>query len=46
MGDMFSSSQSDADVKMWHKGIHIIDVPVAVQEPNYDEYYKVGYVHL
>ncbi|ORY18869.1 hypothetical protein BCR34DRAFT_296753 [Clohesyomyces aquaticus] len=28
-------------VKMWHVGIHIIDVPPNEIEPNYDEYYGV-----
>ncbi|KAF1951078.1 hypothetical protein CC80DRAFT_496357 [Byssothecium circinans] len=28
-------------VKMWHVGIHIVDVPPNDIEPNYDEYYSV-----
>ncbi|CAI6269036.1 unnamed protein product [Periconia digitata] len=28
-------------VKMWHVGIHIVDVPPNEIEPNYDEYYSV-----
>lgn len=31
-----------ADVKMWHIGIHIWDVDPNKIEPNYDEYYAVG----
>lgn len=30
-----------ADVKMWHVGIHIWEIPAWETEPDYDEYYAV-----
>lgn len=40
---MLSSLETDnpSDVKMWHVGIHVWQVPWNEQEPNYDEYYAV-----
>ena len=29
------------DVKMWHVGVHIWEVPPDEIEPDYDEYYAV-----
>lgn len=34
-------SLTEADVKMWHMGVHIWDVDPNKIEPNYDEYYAV-----
>ena len=34
-------SDNDADVKMWHVGVHIWEIPPNDIEPNYEEYYQV-----
>jgi hypothetical protein len=35
------SINESTDVKMWHVGVHIVDVPSWEIEPDYDEYYSV-----
>lgn len=34
-------SDRDTDVKMWHVGVHIWEIPPNDIEPDYDEYYQV-----